>query len=226
MKTPYIIYSLSKDRTTQKFNKNKFQEIMREIDIFLKSCSTANINVPEDIKLTSYTAWDESDLKEVLLNIIDKTTRRFGPCDDVPVEYHSETGEPLPIRHYTWTLPKEMLDEAVEYIMENSPMPKSNFGPLVLHFYYFFKLVDPTNKQELPSQVHHSDMSVWFSRGKACSADLFFPFEKADKKFWNFIDSIIPFLPFKLEEKYLKIAHVNKQGEIKSFKKIQRAVVA
>jgi hypothetical protein len=29
-------------------------------------------------------------------------------------------------------------------------------------------------------------------------------------------------LPFKLEEKYLRIAHVNKQGEIKSFKKIQR----
>ena len=224
MKRPYIVYSLSKDRTTQKFNKTKFQDIIKDIDKFLQSCTTANIKEPDKVELTAYTAYDDTDPKQVLLDIIKKTTDKFGHSDKEPVAYHYPSGEPHETSQYTWKFPNDRLDEVIQYILDNSPMPKSNFGPLQLYFTYDFKLTDPTSETILQNQEHTSYLLIWFSRGKACSPTLFFPFEQADKDFWNYVDSIIPLLPFKLEEKYLRIAHVNKQGEVKSFKKIQRPI--
>ena len=225
MKRPYIVYSLSKDRTTQKFNKSKFQDIIKDIDIFLQSCTTVAFNEPDDVELIAYTAYDESDPAEVLMDIINKTTDRFGSSDKEPVAYHYPSGEPHSTSKYTWTFSKDKLQEALQYLIDNSPMVKSNFGPLDLFISYNFKLIDPVSKEELSNQEHVSDICIWFSRRKSCSPTLFFPFEQADKQFWDYVDRIIPFLPFKLEEKYLRIAHVNKQGEIKSFKKIERPLV-
>ena len=62
----------------------------------------------------------------------------------------------------------------------------------------------------------------WPNYGEADTPTLFFPFENPDKNFWGYIDKIIPYLPFQIEEKYLRIANVNKQGEVRSFKKIVR----
>lgn len=225
MKRPYIVYSLSKDRTTQKFNKTKFQDIIKDIDKFLQSCTTANIKEPDKIELTAYTAYDDTDPKQVLLDIIKKTTDKFGQNDKEPVAYHYPSGEPHETSQYTWKFSNDKLDEVVQYIIDNSPMPKSNFGPLELYFTYDLKLTDPTSTTILQNQENTSYLLIWFSRGKACSPTLFFPFEQADKEFWNYVDSIIPLLPFRLEEKYLRIAHVNKEGEVKSFKKIQRPLV-
>ena len=222
MKGLYIVYSLSKDRTTQKFNKTKFQDIIRDIDKFLQSCTTTNINEPEKVELTAYTAYDDTDPKQVLLDIIKKTTDKFGHSDKKPVAYHYPSGEPHQTSQYTWNFSKDRLDDIIQYLLDNSPMPKSNFGPLELYFTYDFKLLDPTNKTILPGQLHASSLLIWFSRGKVCSPTLFFPFEQTDKAFWNYVDNIIPFLPFKLEEKYLRIALAINQGEVKSFKKIQR----
>ena len=219
---PYIVYSLSKDRTTQKFNKSKFQDIIKDIDMFLQSCTTANIQEPDKVELTAFTAYDETDPSETLLDIIKKTTERFGLSVSEPLSYHYPSGQPDSTTKYTWAFSKDKLNEAIQYIIDNSPMPKSNFGPLELFFTYDFKLTDPISKTLLQSQEHTSFVLIWFSRGKRCSPTLFFPFEQADKEFWNYIDSIVPFLPFKLEEKYLRLAHVNKQGEVSSFKKIQR----
>lgn len=68
MKRPHIVYSLSKDRTTQKFNKTKFQDIIKDIDKFLQSCTTANTKEPDKVELTAYTAYDDTDPKQVLLD--------------------------------------------------------------------------------------------------------------------------------------------------------------
>lgn len=225
MKKPYVVYSLSKDRTTQKFNKSKFQDISKGIDYFFQNCTTANMFEPDTLQLTAYTAYDATDPTEVLNEIINKTSKQFGDSDKEPVAFHYPSGEPHSTSKYTWTFTKDRLQEVLQYIVDNSPMPKSNFGPLELFISYHFKLVSPATKKELPNQEHVSDICIWFSRGKSCSPTLFFPFEQPDKQFWNYLDSIIPFLPFELEEKYLRIANVNKQGEIKSFKKIGRPIV-
>lgn len=222
MKKPYIVYTLSKDRTTQKFNKTKIQDIVNDIGNFLQACTTTNMLDVETLELTAYTAYNETDPSDLLIDIINKATERFGSGDKEPVAYHYPSGEPHTTSQYTWRFSKDRLQEVIQYIIDNSPMPKSNFGPLELYFSYDFKLADTKTKKELQNQEYTSDLCIWFSRGKSCSPTIFFPFEQADKIFWDYIDSIIPFLPFKLEEKYLKIAHVNKQGEVRSFKKIQR----
>ena len=222
MKRPYIVYSLSKDRTTQKFNKSKFQDIIKDIEIFLQNCTTTNISEPDTLELRAYTGFDTTDSAEVLNEIINKTLERFGASDKEPVAFHYPSGEPLSTSKYIWTFTKDRLQEAIQYIIDNSPMSKSSFRPLELFITYDFKLVNTITKEELPNQEYTASFCIWFSRGKSCSPTISFPFEQADKHFWNYVDSIIPYLPFKLEKKYLKIAHVNKQGEVKSFKKIQR----
>jgi hypothetical protein len=225
MKKPYIVYSLSKDRTTQIFNKSKFPDIIKDLDIFLNSCTTTNIQEPDKFELTAYTGCYESEPSDALPDIIKKTTERFGLSVSEPLSYHYPGGQADSTTKYTWTLSKDKLNEATQYLIENSPMPKSNFGPLELLFTYNFKLTDPIIRTQLQNQEHTSFLLIWFSRNKSCSPTLFFPFENADKDFWKYIDSIVPFLPFKLEEKYLRLAHINKQGEVNSFKKISRSLV-
>ncbi|MCY1513687.1 hypothetical protein D3C87_297390 [compost metagenome] len=223
MKNPYIIYSLSKNRTTQKFNKSKLQDILKDIAFFLQHCTTATISEPNTLQLTAYEA---TDPVEALNKIIKKTIERFGTSEAEPIGYHYPSGEPDSVYRYNWTFTKNRWQEAIEYIIENSPLPKSSFGSLELFVTYDFKLVDTINKKELPNQDNRTSLCIWFSRTKSCSPTLFFPFEQADLQFWNYVDSIAPYLPFKLEEQFLRIAHVNKQGEIKSFKKIQRPKLA
>lgn len=222
MKNPYIVYSLSRDRTTQKFNKSKFQDIIKDVENFLQDYTTSNISEPDTVELTAYTAYDETDPSDILTKIIRKTTERFGSSDKEPVAYYYPSGDPHSTSKFTWTFSKDKLQEVVQYFIDCNPMPKSNFGPLELFISYSFKLVERDKKEELPNQEHKSILCIWFSRSKSCSPTLFFPFKEADKKFWDYVDGLLPFLPFKLEEKYLRIAHVNKQGEVKSFKKIAR----
>jgi|GEM_PF-1590004 hypothetical protein len=224
MKRPYIVYTLSKDRTTQRFNKSKLQDIAKDIEIFLMTCTTAKFLEPNTLELTAYTAYDSTDPVEALNEIINKTSERFGASDKEPVAFQYPSGEPLSTNKYTWTFTKDRLQEVIQYIIDNSPMPKSNFGPLDIFISYNFKLLDITNQKELLNQLNTSSFLVWFSRGKSCSPTIFFPFEQADKPFWTYLDDITPYLPFKLEEKYLKIAFINKHGEMKSFKKIQRPI--
>lgn len=84
MKRPYIIYSLSKDRTTQRFIKSRFQDIIKDIEIFFRNCTTTNISEPDTLELTACTAYDATDPVEVLNEIIKKTSERFGVSDKQP----------------------------------------------------------------------------------------------------------------------------------------------
>ena len=174
MKKPYIVYSLPKDRTTQKFNKSKFQDIIKDIGSFLLNCTTTNISELNTLELTAYTAYDTTDPSEILNEIIKKTSEQFGASDKQPVAFHYPSGEPHSTSQYTWTFTKERLQEVVHYVIHNSPMPKSNFGPLEIYFTYHFKLIDPISKNELENQEHISSLLVWFSRGKSCSTKYFY----------------------------------------------------
>jgi hypothetical protein len=220
MKRPYIIYALSKERTTQRFTKSNFPEILKNIDIFLQSCTTAHAQKPSVIELTAYTAHDHTDPADILLAIVKKTLDKFSSSVHGPNAFRF--GGLNQTDNYTWEFECDELQDVIQYLIENSRMPKASFGPLELYLVYDFKLTNPVTHEILQNQEQSSSLLIWLSRRKACAPELIFPFEQPDKEFWNYLDSILPFLPFKLEEKYLRIAHVNKQGEIKSFKKIQR----
>lgn len=219
---PYIVYSLSKDRTTQKFNISKIPNIIDTVSTFLDTCTTTDYNNPESIKLTAYSAFSNNDYAVSLQKIIDTATLKFGPAKVSPIGYYYPGGQPLPTSKYEWEFPKERLQEMVEYIIENNPLPKAELGSLELFFTYDFYLTDIESKNILPNQQYNSSLLIWLSKDKSCSPTLYFPFEKPDENFWHYIDSLGKYLPFKLEEKYLRLTHINKHGEVSSFKKINR----
>ncbi|TWI94208.1 hypothetical protein JN11_04814 [Mucilaginibacter frigoritolerans] len=220
MKKPYIIYSLSKGRTTQKFNKSKVSEILDEVEVFLNTCTTANIQNPDSLKLIIYE--NNQDTGSYLSKVLDIAKLNFGESVKSPIAYDYPSGEPDSRNRYVWTLPGNKLPEVLQFINSNGPMPKTDFGPIQAFFTYSFKLLDLNTNSGFPSQEPSSNFCIWFSRGKSISPDLFFPFEHPDKFFWNYLDQIAAILPFKLEEKYLRLANVNGKGEVKSFKKIIR----
>lgn len=103
-------------------------------------------------------------------------------------------------------------------------MPKSNFGPVELIFSYRFKLINLDTKNELENQEHTSILPVWLSRGKSCSPTIFLPLKMLTKNFGIILILYQSFFLSNLKKKYLRLGHVNKQGDIKSFKKIGRTI--
>ena len=61
---------------------------------------------------------------------------------------------------------------------------------------------------------------IWLSRSCVCSPDLCFPFDKVDRELYDYLKDIERFLPFKLEEKYLRLGRPNKNKSGHIFTKI------
>ncbi len=220
MKKPYIVYSLSKDRTTQRFRKNKFHEILEDVEIFLSTCTTSGVQHPDSLQLTIYE--NNQDSVGLIRNFVDTAKGLFGVGEKSPIAFNYPSGEPDSRNKHVWTLSGDKLQETLQFINSNSPMPNLDFGPIEAFFSYNFKLLDLNTGNELPNQENTSLFCIWFSRSKSISPTIFFPFESPDENFWHYLNKITDILPLKLEEKYLRIANVNHKGEVKSFKKITR----
>jgi len=220
MEKPYIVYSLSKDRTTQKFNKGKIDDIVDGLQYFLSTYTKEDVQNPDSVEITVY-----NDERNSQADILNKTIQHFGSLrEQSPIAFHYPSGIPHTTTKHVWTLNAAKFKDALQFIISNRSLPKSDYGPLQLFITYSFKLLNPITKVELPNQENISIFCIWFSKGKAISPTIFFPFESPDENFWNYLDKISVDLPFQIEEKYLRIAHVNKKGEINSFKKIVRSV--
>jgi len=220
MKRPYIIYSLSKDRTTQRFRKNKLHDTLEDIEIFLRDCTTSDILNPESLALTIYE--NNHDSLSFTDKVLDLAKGHFGLSEKSPIAFNYPSGVPDALNKHVWALSSDKLQEATKFLVSSSPLPKLDFGPIEVFLSYNFKLLDLNTGDELPNQENSSIFCIWFSRSNSISPTIFFPFESPDEIFWNYLDKISEFLPFVLEEKYLKIAIVNRYGEVKSFKKIAR----
>lgn len=221
MDQSYIIYSLDKNRTTQKFNRNKYDQILDDLHRFFSTHTNVDVNVPQSIKLTAFTGLDYSDPVDQLDEIIRNTSQVWGSCKTSPVGFHYPSGEPSKSHKHEWELTADKFRDALDYLF-HVPMPPSKLGPMQLFISYHFKLLDSVTKNELPIQKNSSNFCIWLSKSKSIAPTIFFPFENANQAFWNYVDEISNCLPFKLEEKYLRIAMPNKAGEIKSLKKIHR----
>ena len=219
---PYILYALSKDRTTQRLDRKGMDDILGDVEAFLRTCTTTTLAGPAAVKLTAYGPYDPKDPVELLQTLVTRTVERFGERTPMPLTYSAHSGQPGAGSKYVWELGGEQLPEALQYFRGSGPLPRSSFGPLELMVSYVFKLVDPRSGLELPDQRHRSDLLLWFSRTASCAPTLYFPFQAAAQPFWSYVDAITPHLPFTLEEKYLKVAQLNKQGQVRSFKKIAR----
>jgi hypothetical protein len=210
---PFIFYNLPKSRTTQALNGRKIEKAWGNIKLFLANTTTANIEMPRSIDLTGYSASEEFGESPILAdNVLKGAQKAFGAGEISPVSYHYPSGIPSKQIKIEWDLSSNDLSKSIDYMIKGQPWPKYNLGPLELIISYYFKLIDPISKVELPNQQFESSILIWLTRSNYASPMLYFPFEEPGNSFWDYVNKIEPFLPFKLERKYLRLGRSNKKG--------------
>jgi hypothetical protein len=210
---PFILYTLPKSRTTQALNGTKIEKAWENIKLFLANATTANIELPKSIYMMGYSASEEFGESPILADqVLGKAQKVFGLGETSPASYHYPSGIPSKQIKIQWDLTSNDLTKSIDYMIKEQPLPKYYIGPLELIISYYFKLIDPISKIELPNQQFESSILIWLSRSNCISADLYFPFEEPDNKFENYISKIEPFLPFKFERKCLRLGRPNKKG--------------
>jgi len=206
----FIFYSLPKSRTTQRLTGGKIEKVWGSLTSFLANCTTVSVCDPTSIDLIAYSAWKDDEHPEIADEIIAQSKKVFGEPKTEPVSYHYPSGIPDTQTKSEWKFVKSDLLNVLDFLIKGQPWPKFTFGPIELIVSYTFKLIDPTTKIELPNQTNDSGIMVWLSRSCCCSPDLYFPFERADQNFKNYLNKIETYLPFKLEEKHLRLGRPNK----------------
>lgn len=208
---PFIFYSLPKSRTTQQLiGGRNIEKTWDNICSFLTNCTTTQPDLPTRISLTAYTAFQGDPNPEIADKIIQETKQLFDRGRTEPVSYAYPSGVPDRQTKTEWKIEVNDLQKAIDYLIEGQPWPKFTFGPVELIVSFYFKLVDPTTKTEIPNQEEQSSLLIWLSRNCVCSPDIYIPFGQADENFKKIIEKLEPFLPFKLEEKYLRLGRINK----------------
>jgi hypothetical protein len=213
-KSPLILYTLPKSRTTQAFfHGNEIEKIWESIAYFLKEGTTASIDKPSEISLTAYSAVKGDKSPELAEKILAETRSLFGKGKT------SKMGEGFPTET-SWEISNRDLPKAINYLINGQPWPKFTFGPVELIISYDFNLINPKTKTELPDQENSSDIMIWLSKRCSCDSNLWFPFIEADEAFFNYIKEVQRYLPFLLEHKYLKHGRPNKNGTSYIYRKV------
>src|SRR5579863_1700137 len=188
---PFIVYDLPKSRTTQALNGRKIEKAWDNIKLFLANTTTANIEMPRSIELTGFSASEEFGESPILANNVLKEAQEvFGVGTISPVSYHYPSGKPSKQIKIEWDLPANDLSKPIDYMIKGQPWPKYNMGPLELIISYYFKLIDPISKVELPNQQFESSILIWLSRSNCISPNLYFPFEEPNDNLWDYISKI------------------------------------
>jgi hypothetical protein len=218
---PYIIYSLPKSRPTQALIGRRIRKAFDNASSFIENCTTAKTNQPDSLRLTAYSAFWEDESTRYSEDLINNTTKKFGEGLGKPsgLVYPSEQSHEQKI--IEWNLNPTDLYHAIEFLDQNAPFPKFNLGPIELIIIYNFKLIDLLSNTELPDQQQTSNILIWLSRSNCCIMTLCFPFESADKRFYDYLNRLTPFLPCKLEQKYLRLVQPNKNNILNKFTKIK-----
>jgi hypothetical protein len=218
---PYIIYKLPISRVTQALIGGKIEKVWKNIENFFITCTTADIENPNSIYMVVYTADEEhGEQPESAEKVLAKVRKVFGEGKTEPVGYLYPANIPSKQTKTEWTLTKKDLPRVIDYLIKEQPLPKYNLGPIELIISYDFKLIDPTTKEELPNQQYISSFLIWITKNSCVSASLCFPFTEPNQEFWNYANSIKPFIPFKFDVKHLRLGRSNKKGTSNMFSKL------
>lgn len=218
---PYIIYKLPMSRVTQALIGGKIEKVWKNVEHFLTTCTTADIENPQSISMTGYTADEEhGEQPELADEILKKVKKVFGTGKTEPIGYLYPANIPSKQTKTEWELTNKDLSRVLDYLINEQPLPKYNLGPIELIISYDFKLTDPLTKNELPNQQYVSSFLIWLTRNSCVSASLCFPFTEPNQEFWNYVNSIRPFIPFKFDSKHLRLGRSNKRGTSNMFSKL------
>lgn len=211
-----IFYSLPKSRTTQQLNGGrKIEKAWDNICTFLNHCTTVTPNQPKYITLTAYKAYSEDLNPEIADKIMEETRQVFGNGESVIIRPNS-----LP-DHEVWHFEEKDLQKVIDYLINGQPWQKFTFGPVELVITFYFKWIDPITKVVLENQELDSSLLIWLSRSCVCSPDFYFPFDEANSDFYNYLNRIEDFLPFKLDPKFLRLRRPNKTKTSYLYSKIK-----
>ena len=207
----FILYTLPKSRTTQQINGGrKVETAWGNVCYFLTNCTTIIPDSPTSISLTAYDAFPGDSNPEIAHLIIEETKKIFDNAITIPLAYSYQSGNPNKQMKTTWKIEKEGMKKALDYLSKGQPWPHFSIGPIELTISYDFKLVDPKTRKEIPNQENESSILIWLSRTCFCSPLFYFPFEQTENEYHDYLNNIKPFLPFKLEDKYLRMGKMNK----------------
>jgi hypothetical protein len=220
---PFIFYSLPKSRTIQQLiGGRKIEKAWDNVCSFLTNCTTTAPDQPTSISLTAYTAFQGDPNPEIADKIIQDTKQIFYSEQTEPVSFAYPSGIPNKQTKTEWDIEAKDFQKAIDYLIKGQPWPKFTLGPVELIITFYFKLIDPITKAEIPNQEEQSSLLIWLTRNCICSPNFYFPFEQADENFKRTIEKLEPFLPFKLEEKYLRLGRPNKANTQYIFTKLEK----
>lgn len=218
---PYIIYTLPQSRTTQALIGGKIEKVWANVERFLTTCTNADLDNPNSIYLTGFTADEEhGEHPELADKLINKTKEIFGNGVTNTTGYLYPANTPLRQTKTEWKLTPKDLAKALKFMISGQPYPKYNLGPIELIVSYDFKLIDTVSKIELPNQQYTSSVLLWLTKSNCVAPSLCFPFAEPSKEFLDYTNSIEKFLPFKFDKKYLRLGRSNKKGTSNMFSKI------
>jgi len=173
------------------------------------------------MEMVCFTADEEhGEIPELADNILKKTKSVFGIGETQPVSYLYPANIPSKQTKTEWSLTSNDLKKTIDYLIEGQPYPKYNLGPIELIISYNFKLIEPINKTELPNQQDVSSLLIWLTKNSCVSPRLCFPFIEPNQEFWDYLNSIAEFIPFKFDSKYLRLVHSNKKGTTNMFSRL------
>lgn len=212
---PFILYDLPKSRTTQALKQKKIETAWENIKLFLTSCTDADPLHPQGNSLTAFAPYHTDKNPELAERTIIQLKELFGPGNTIPIAagYPDQT---------TWNIKQDHFSKALNYLIAGQPWPRSTFGPIELLLGYDFIFIDPNSRKVLPDQENQSSTMFWLGRSNKCAMDLWFPFQTPNVDFWTYLKNIQPFLPFIIEEKYLKAGRPNKNRTSHIFSKVQK----
>ncbi|SMC60829.1 hypothetical protein [Pedobacter nyackensis] len=218
---PYIIYKLPISRTTQALIGGRIEKVWKNVENFLTTCTTADVKKPNSIYMVGYTAAEEhGEQPELADEVLEGVRKVFGDGTTEPLGYLYPENVPLKQTKTEWKLINKDLPRVIEYMIKEQPFPKYNLGPIELIISYDFKLIDPDTKNELPNQQYISSFLIWITRNSCVSASLCFPFNEPNQEFWNYVNSIKPYIPFKFDSKHLRLGRSNRKGASNMFSKL------
>jgi hypothetical protein len=214
----YLSYSPMNYMSVQSMRERGIEMAWLKLEFFLRQFTTANPEHPDDsqwdsIELNIFSGFDNQNTEDKCWRAIDIANKKLGAGQIINVQKPEFYKNP-PKKQTIWRLKKENFKSIVDLLIEGDPWPvqEKGLGPVELIAFYKFYLKDTKTKEILPGQTFESTILIWLTRNSFCTPTLNFPFAQPDNDFWNYIKTVEPYLPFKLETKNLRWVKKNKKG--------------
>jgi hypothetical protein len=159
--------------------------------------------------LTIYSNYNDELTDKICDKAVNTAEQKFGKGQRKGVGLIPTDNSVLPRIETCWRIDTRQFPDSVSLLLDVEPWPRQKMGPVELLFSYDFQLKNVSYKNH--PDLYKSDLMVGLLRNSLVTPTLNFPFEEPTKEFWNYIEQIEPFFPFKWDNKNLRVLKPNKK---------------